>query len=86
MILKPHKCNYYIYILLYIYICFKISHELRRGELGLWRGQKMKEENLKGQTILRDNYLPGEGLYPAPIGKSCKKSSVQYQANKFKVS
>lgn len=46
----------------------------------------MKEENLKGQTILRDNYLPGEGLYPAPIGKSCKKSSVQYQANKFKVS
>ena len=62
-----------------------VSHELRRSELGLWRGQKAKEENLKGRTIVRDSHLPGEGLYPSPIGKNCKKTTVTYQINKFKV-
>ena len=57
-----------------------MSQELRRGELRLWRGEQVRDENSK--VINSTN--PG-GLYPAPLGKSVKKNVLNQSLQKFRV-
>ena len=58
-----------------------VSQELRRAELRLWRsGEPIRDENLKV------NPLANEGLFPAPIGKSAKKTQLNNSLQKFRVS
>ena len=58
-----------------------VSQELRRAELRLWRcGEPIRDENLKV------NPLANEGLFPAPLGKTVKKSALNNSLHKFRVS
>ncbi|CAG5104741.1 Oidioi.mRNA.OKI2018_I69.chr1.g1498.t1.cds [Oikopleura dioica] len=61
-----------------------VSKEIQRTDLGLWRGHRQIEDNLKGKSQVIDSTTRGEGLFPNPIAKSCKKSTVTHITNKFK--
>jgi len=61
-----------------------VSNEIQRTELGLWRGHRQIEDNLKGKPQVVDSSTRGEGLFPNPIAKTCKKSTVAHSTNKFK--
>ena len=74
-----------------INVFHKISHELRRNDLvpgmgSLWRGIKNPEDNLKGRISGSNaTIVPGEGLFPAPMAKNCKKTVTNDVLKKYKV-
>ena len=52
----------------------------------LWRGIKNPEDNLKGRISGSNaTIIPGEGLFPAPMAKNCKKTVTNDVLKKYKV-
>ena len=56
------------------------------GMGSLWRGIKNPEDNLKGRISGSNaTIVPGEGLFPAPMAKNCKKTVTNDVLKKYKV-
>ncbi|GAB6020162.1 Ubiquitin-protein ligase [Chamberlinius hualienensis] len=64
-----------------------VSKELQRSDLELWRGEDVKASNIRGSDDGKGtSYVHSAcGLFPSPLGRSCKAGHVTKIRNKFKI-
>lgn len=60
-----------------------VSKEMQRSDLDMWRGEKTAAQNGKG--VLTNYVYNPVGLFPLPLSRSAKSSTLTKVCNKFKL-